>query len=67
MGTLDAVREANQGGKDVKVIWPDSDGYESTKDGNHPLLRRGRHRGGLLRQRPEAHLRHGAGGVPGRL
>lgn len=34
LGTLDAVREANQGGKDVKVIWPDSDGYESTKDGN---------------------------------
>ncbi|MEX3566794.1 BMP family protein [Micrococcus endophyticus] len=33
LGTLDAVREANQGGKDVKVIWVDSDGYESTEDG----------------------------------
>ncbi|MEO4038535.1 BMP family ABC transporter substrate-binding protein [Micrococcaceae bacterium Sec6.3] len=33
LGTLDAVKEANQGGKDVKVIWPDSDGYESTEDG----------------------------------
>jgi len=33
LGTLDAVKEANAGGKDVKVIWPDSDGYESTKDG----------------------------------
>ena len=34
LGTIDAVKEANGGGKDVKVIWVDSDGYESTKDGN---------------------------------
>ncbi|MGW5853545.1 BMP family protein [Micrococcus antarcticus] len=33
LGTLDAVTEANDGGKDVKVIWVDSDGYESTEDG----------------------------------
>jgi len=33
LGTLDAVKEANAGGKSVAVVWPDSDGYESTKDG----------------------------------
>ncbi|MFB1427413.1 BMP family protein [Micrococcus endophyticus] len=33
LGTIDAVKEANGGGKDVKVIWVDSDGYETTQDG----------------------------------
>jgi basic membrane protein A and related proteins len=33
LGTLDAVTEANAGGKDVKVIWVDSDGYETTDHG----------------------------------
>lgn len=33
LGTLDAVEEANDGGKDVKVVWVDSDGYESTDKG----------------------------------
>ena len=33
LGTIDAVKEANGAGKDVKVIWVDSDGYESTEDG----------------------------------
>lgn len=28
-GTLDAVIEANSGGKDVKAVWVDSDGYET--------------------------------------
>ena len=34
LGTIDAVKEANGAGKDVKVIWVDSDGYESTDKGN---------------------------------
>jgi basic membrane protein A and related proteins len=33
LGTLDAVTEANAGGKDAKVIWVDSDGYETTNNG----------------------------------
>ncbi|QCU78691.1 BMP family ABC transporter substrate-binding protein [Citricoccus sp. SGAir0253] len=33
LGTLDAVTAANAGGKDVKVIWVDSDGYETTEQG----------------------------------
>ena len=33
LGTLDAVTEANAGGKDAKVIWVDSDGYETTGNG----------------------------------
>ncbi|MFC7403119.1 BMP family protein [Citricoccus sp. GCM10030269] len=33
LGTLDAVTAANSGGKDVKVIWVDSDGYETTDHG----------------------------------
>lgn len=34
LGTLDAVKEANGAGKSVMVIWPDTDGYESTESGN---------------------------------
>jgi basic membrane protein A len=33
LGTLDAVREANAAGKDAKVVWVDSDGYETTDQG----------------------------------
>ncbi|MEW1980939.1 BMP family ABC transporter substrate-binding protein [Citricoccus sp. NPDC079358] len=33
LGTLDAVTEANAGGKEAKVIWVDSDGYETTEQG----------------------------------
>lgn len=33
LGTLDAVVEANNGGASAKVIWVDSDGYESTEQG----------------------------------
>ncbi|MGO1885230.1 MAG: BMP family lipoprotein [Citricoccus sp.] len=33
LGTLDAVTEANAGGKEAKVIWVDSDGYETTDNG----------------------------------
>jgi basic membrane protein A len=29
LGTLDAVLEANADGKDAKVVWVDSDGYET--------------------------------------
>ncbi|WP_248122845.1 BMP family lipoprotein [Micrococcus lacusdianchii] len=34
LGTIDAAKEANAAGKDVKVIWVDSDGYESTEAGD---------------------------------
>ncbi|MDY6054484.1 BMP family ABC transporter substrate-binding protein [Micrococcus sp.] len=34
LGTLDAVKEANAAGKDVKVVWVDTDGYESTDAGD---------------------------------
>lgn len=33
LGTIDAVKEANGAGKDVKIVWVDSDGYESTEAG----------------------------------
>ncbi|HEY4615191.1 MAG TPA: BMP family ABC transporter substrate-binding protein [Citricoccus sp.] len=33
LGTLDAVEAANANGKDAKVIWVDSDGYETTEQG----------------------------------
>ncbi len=33
LGTLDAVTEANAAGKDAKVVWVDSDGYETTDQG----------------------------------
>ncbi len=33
LGTLDAVTAANAGGKDAKVIWVDSDGYNTTDSG----------------------------------
>lgn len=34
LGTLDAVTEANSGGKEAKVIWVDSDGFETTDNGD---------------------------------
>ncbi|MGM7669482.1 BMP family lipoprotein [Microbacterium sp. A93] len=34
LGTLDAVTEANAGGKEAKVIWVDSDGFETTDNGD---------------------------------
>jgi basic membrane protein A len=37
-GTLDAAVELNGKGKDVKVIWVDSDGYETAKTGNEFIL-----------------------------
>ncbi|KQO01789.1 MULTISPECIES: BMP family lipoprotein [unclassified Arthrobacter] len=37
-GTLDAVIEANAGGKDVKAIWVDSDGYETAGKGEEFIL-----------------------------
>ena len=33
LGTLDAVTEANAGGSQAKVIWVDSDGFETTDNG----------------------------------
>lgn len=38
LGTLDAVKAANSAGKDVKVIWVDSDGYESVSTGKEFIL-----------------------------
>jgi len=38
LGTLDAVKELNAGGKDVKVIWVDSDGYQTVSSGNEFIL-----------------------------
>ncbi|MFB0836270.1 BMP family lipoprotein [Arthrobacter halodurans] len=38
LGTLDAVKELNAGGKDVKVIWVDSDGYETVPNGKEFIL-----------------------------
>lgn len=38
LGTLDAVVEANAGGKDVKVVWVDSDGYETAGKGEEYIL-----------------------------
>ncbi len=37
-GTLDAVIEANAGGKDVKAVWVDSDGYETAGKGQEFIL-----------------------------
>ncbi len=38
LGTMDAVKELNAGGKDVKVIWVDADGFESLASGNEFVL-----------------------------
>lgn len=37
-GTVDAVTEANNGGKNVRLIWPDTDGYETLDSGKQFLL-----------------------------
>lgn len=37
-GTVDAVTEANRSGKDVRLIWPDTDGYETLDAGKEFLL-----------------------------
>ena len=37
-GTIDAVVAANASGKDAKVIWVDSDGYETLSSGNEVIL-----------------------------
>lgn len=38
LGTMDAVKSLNAGGKDVKVIWVDADGFESLASGNEFVL-----------------------------
>lgn len=38
LGTLDAVKELNAGGKDVKVVWVDSDGYNTVPSGKEFIL-----------------------------
>ncbi|NKX53222.1 BMP family ABC transporter substrate-binding protein [Arthrobacter sp. E918] len=38
LGTLDAVIEANNAGKDVKVVWVDADGYETAGKGEEFIL-----------------------------
>jgi basic membrane protein A and related proteins len=38
LGTLDAVIEANADGEDVKVVWVDSDGYETAGKGEEFIL-----------------------------
>ncbi|WP_442860198.1 BMP family lipoprotein [Arthrobacter sp. zg-Y20] len=37
-GTIDAVVAANAAGKDAKVVWVDSDGYESVTTGKEVIL-----------------------------
>ncbi|MDN5630288.1 MULTISPECIES: BMP family lipoprotein [Kocuria] len=37
-GTVDAVSEANKGGDEVRLIWPDTDGYESLDSGKEYVL-----------------------------
>ena len=37
-GTIDAVVAANAAGKDAKVVWVDSDGYESVSTGKEVIL-----------------------------
>lgn len=37
-GALDAVTEANDGGDNVRLIWPDTDGYETLGNGKEYLL-----------------------------
>ncbi|WP_372698073.1 BMP family protein [Arthrobacter sp. JSM 101049] len=38
LGTIDAVTEANANGKDAKVIWVDSDGYNTVPNGKEYIL-----------------------------
>lgn len=38
LGTIDAVKEANSNGKDVKVVWVDSDGYNTLPSGKEFVL-----------------------------
>ncbi|CEA07423.1 Membrane lipoprotein TmpC precursor [Arthrobacter saudimassiliensis] len=38
LGTMEAVVEANEGGKDVKAVWVDSDGYETAGIGQEYIL-----------------------------
>ena len=38
LGTMDAVKELNAAGKNVKVIWVDADGFESLASGNQFVL-----------------------------
>ncbi len=38
LGTLDAVIEANEGGKKATVVWVDSDGYETAGKGEEFIL-----------------------------
>ena len=38
LGTIDAVKEANSNGKDVKVVWVDSDGYKTLPSGKEFVL-----------------------------
>ncbi|MFF5793446.1 BMP family protein [Paeniglutamicibacter sp. NPDC012692] len=38
LGTMDAVKELNAGGKAVKVIWVDADGFDSLASGNEFIL-----------------------------
>jgi basic membrane protein A len=38
LGTLDAVIEANEAGKEAKVVWVDSDGFESAGKGEEFIL-----------------------------
>ena len=37
-GTVDAVTEGNRSGKNVRLIWPDTDGYETLDAGKEFLL-----------------------------
>lgn len=37
-GTIEAVQEANAAGGNAKVIWVDSDGYETVESGNEVIL-----------------------------
>jgi len=38
LGTIDAVTEANNNGKDAKIIWVDSDGYNTVPNGKEFIL-----------------------------
>ena len=38
LGTLDAVIEANEAGKEAKVVWVDSDGFESAGKGEEFII-----------------------------
>ncbi|WP_374200062.1 BMP family protein [Arthrobacter sp. zg-Y1110] len=38
LGTMEAVVEANEGGKNVRAVWVDSDGYETAEIGQEFIL-----------------------------